>query len=727
MIKLLTCHVENFGKLNNIDIDFSSGLTEILKENGYGKTTIAVFIKAMFFGMKSTRTTDKEMGERQHYYPFSNQKFGGNITFEKDGKIYRIERWFDKKSETGDAIKVYENGTLLLNPDDYLGENLFEIDENAFKRTLFITADQIEVGSNAKIASKLNSIVDNSTEEVNYDKAKEVLEKKQKEFKASRGDSGLISKKNQEIIELQGKINDCKKIKDALSGKYETLKVLQTQVDELKEKVNKSNQIIADIKTYEHYDYLLSDANAKKQALDRAKMVFSSGVPTEQKIIDLKEKEQEVQSQRAVVKTLENGDSESPDFIRLNGKYQSGIPSDDDFNFVLNKMARLNELKTNAQTKNSSNSSIITILCTLPIILGVILAFFNTVLGIGVAGLGVVAVIVSILTAKKGDKKELTNEIDKLKAELNEFFNKYGYLSENYDYNLSDLKHETVYFKSLMDTEVKNRGKLQGAKTQLTALENELIAMINALGFTVNGNFRTTILEIENRYNAIIIAKRDYRDSIDKADEFKLNKNLTVRPTESIKDLEQILEDNSVKTKELAKLSQEIYEDEKQAEELEVLEFKLDKAKQDLLGYKKEYEIYTKTIAFLTKAEENLLERYVAPVKDRFSFYAKYLENAINQKIHIDKDFNLSFEEYGEYHSQKHLSFGQTAMCNLCIRLALIDNMFSGNTPFVILDDPFIGLDDENFTGMKKLINDLSKDRQLIYFTCHESRKIKGE
>ena len=181
-MKLTDLYIENFGKLSAYRYTFTDGLNVINEENGYGKTTIGVFIKAMFFGMKSTRTTDKEMGERQHYYPFSNQKFGGNLTFEKDGKIYRIERWFDKKSETGDAIKVYENGTLLLNPDDYLGENLFEIDENAFKRTLFITADQIEVGSNAKIASKLNSIVDNSTEEVNYDKAKEVLEKKQKGY-----------------------------------------------------------------------------------------------------------------------------------------------------------------------------------------------------------------------------------------------------------------------------------------------------------------------------------------------------------------------------------------------------------------------------------------------------------------------------------------------------------------------------------------------------------------
>ena len=119
-----------------------------------------------------------------------------------------------------------------------------------------------------------------------------------------------------------------------------------------------------------------------------------------------------------------------------------------------------------------------------------------------------------------------------------------------------------------------------------------------------------------------------------------------------------------------------------------------------------------------------MLERYVAPVKDRFSFYAKYLEKALNEKIHIDKDFKLSFEEYGEYHSQKHLSYGQMAMCNLCIRLALIDNMFSGNLPFVVLDDPFIGLDETNFSNMKTLIKEISKDRQIIYFACHENRAI---
>ena len=35
MIKLISCHIENFGKLDSLDIDFTSGLTEIIKENAH--------------------------------------------------------------------------------------------------------------------------------------------------------------------------------------------------------------------------------------------------------------------------------------------------------------------------------------------------------------------------------------------------------------------------------------------------------------------------------------------------------------------------------------------------------------------------------------------------------------------------------------------------------------------------------------------------------------------
>ena len=52
-------HIENFGKLSNLDIDFDSSLNQLLKDNGWGKSTLTVFIKAMFYGMSAkTRGED---------------------------------------------------------------------------------------------------------------------------------------------------------------------------------------------------------------------------------------------------------------------------------------------------------------------------------------------------------------------------------------------------------------------------------------------------------------------------------------------------------------------------------------------------------------------------------------------------------------------------------------------------------------------------------------------
>ena len=56
-MKLLKCHIENFGKLSNFDYVFKSGLNTIKEENGFGKTTFASFIKSMFYGMDSKRNT----------------------------------------------------------------------------------------------------------------------------------------------------------------------------------------------------------------------------------------------------------------------------------------------------------------------------------------------------------------------------------------------------------------------------------------------------------------------------------------------------------------------------------------------------------------------------------------------------------------------------------------------------------------------------------------------
>ena len=58
------------------------------------------------------------------------------------------------------------------------------------------------------------------------------------------------------------------------------------------------------------------------------------------------------------------------------------------------------------------------------------------------------------------------------------------------------------------------------------------------------------------------------------------------------------------------------------------------------------------------------------------------------------------------------------------MRLALIDCLYPGEKPFIVLDDPFVNYDDEKMNLCKKLIKEVSNNYQVVYFTCHESRTI---
>ena len=140
-MRLLSYHIENYGKIHNQDGKFDGNLTEFCEKNGYGKTTLASFIRAMFYGLPTYTTRTKAFDDRQHFYPFNGGQFGGNLTFEMQGKTYKIERFFDKKSAKDDEMKVYCDGAPFTDFGEEIGKAVFGLDEESFKKTVFITAD----------------------------------------------------------------------------------------------------------------------------------------------------------------------------------------------------------------------------------------------------------------------------------------------------------------------------------------------------------------------------------------------------------------------------------------------------------------------------------------------------------------------------------------------------------------------------------------------------------
>ena len=79
-MKVIRCSIENFGKLNDYERNFSEGSTVFLERNAWGKSTLAAFIKVMFFGFAGESKKLLADREREKYRPWNKGTYGGKLS-----------------------------------------------------------------------------------------------------------------------------------------------------------------------------------------------------------------------------------------------------------------------------------------------------------------------------------------------------------------------------------------------------------------------------------------------------------------------------------------------------------------------------------------------------------------------------------------------------------------------------------------------------------------------
>ncbi len=306
-----------------------------------------------------------------------------------------------------------------------------------------------------------------------------------------------------------------------------------------------------------------------------------------------------------------------------------------------------------------------------------------------------------------------------LEGELTDFFRRYGAEGEGYFARLTNLQAAADKLQSLL------KRKKEGEEACAVAQE-ERAALLEKTGAYREkyGLLSVDVEELLEDARRLERALSSVKIGREKAAVFKAEKGLGERAENASISVEERSEALARLQDEKARLLREIDEDERTAELLEGYESEKKEAEEELKAYKRKHKLLEATGALLNEAAGRLRDKYVKPVKDEFLKYAALLERALGEKVVMTKDFTLRFERNGVERSERHLSSGQRSICALCFRLALLKNMYEGQMPFLVLDDPFVALDEEHIARVKELLQVLSKDMQMVYFTCHSSRKV---
>lgn len=276
-MKLLKCHIVGFGNWKNKTIDFKDGLTSVCEKNGFGKSSLASFIRAMFYGLE--RVT-KANNERKRALPFDGSPCGGSLDFEWQGNQYSIERSFIGKTPKDDTLICYKNGIETKELGEIPGNVVFGLDLDSFNRTIFISPTDLEISSSETLNAKMSHFVEDSSDGCDFSSVKESLEELKKKYKPQKSaeTKGLLAIETNKIDDLEMQETNLNNMKAAMPAKYEKLQELDKNISINQEKNKKAVSHNALIKSWENYDREKEKIDEKEKEIQQLKDKYPLGM-----------------------------------------------------------------------------------------------------------------------------------------------------------------------------------------------------------------------------------------------------------------------------------------------------------------------------------------------------------------------------------------------------------------------------------------------------------------
>ncbi len=333
-MKLISLHIENFGKLSDFDMSFSPGKNIINEENGWGKSTLASFIKVMFFGFSGEGKRSELENERRRYKPWQKGIYGGSVIFELDGKAYRVERTFgDKKSGT-DEFYLYNADTNIISNDfgENIGEEIFGIDEESFKKTVFIGQQDCETAVTPNISAKIGNISDLMADMSNYDIVQSRL-KKELDFLTPKRATGELHKLKNKLSLLNESV---KKKSICEEGLEENKKLYEEGKNEIAEKIRsketlqKSLEYLSKVKDkkaeLQRYNSLKEEKQKALQRVKEQEAFFKNGIPEKEQVEEKLRLINKIEAEKEARKKLLFEAEEEKEYERISELFEEGVP-----------------------------------------------------------------------------------------------------------------------------------------------------------------------------------------------------------------------------------------------------------------------------------------------------------------------------------------------------------------------------------------------------------------
>lgn len=846
-MKLLNCHIVNFGCLSDRSYTFRDGLNVLYAENGSGKSTLTVFLKAMLYGLTTPGKNDIVGSERKRYAPWNGGKFGGSLSFSARGKEYRIERFFGKR-EKDDTFKLYDLATQKESNDfdSRPGSALFGVDADGFERSLFISQRAPFLPpENNTIRARLGSLLEAADDLGAYEDAAERLKTAFRSY-VTTGNRGKVGDLEREIEQREEALKAAEEAKmnaERLTLEAEELKTGKADVEERivaarKNRAQAEARRLLEQKS-DSYRRICASVDTEKETLLPLNEFFKNGVPTETTLTDAEAtlgaleaseaklslcrlsdedtrvlhglravygaalEEAELARVRSVFEGYEAAKKSAEDtlpaqnseFDALCLHFHEKEPTKEDIATLLKATEDYDNAEANllveedllAKRRKLSGKVLIPVIAgTLLVLLGILgLVLSFTVLGgIGCA-LGAAVLLLPLLLRAPSTKNSARAELQRTHAVLSALLLPYHYTEKNPSLSAKLLFKDIARFRALRAEKEQRARDHEDAIRKMHELEGALLVAFSHYGkaempFESAMRALTADADTYARLSKDEAAQKKQGEELSKKigeakaalsdffapfplstvslreafstlrEKLLLFSTASKRLSDAQRQLAVFLEESAfdpsaplpefigeseafeseekllaghlleIETKISAKLTEAQYQKEA-AESIPALLAEIEALKAEKAEAKHTHDLLKLAFDTLTEAKETLSSRYLSGIEGSFKGYLDLLESQ-NSEYHFNTELSVSVERYGERKPAEALSRGEQDLIAFCARLSLIDSIFTEETPFLLLDDPFVNLDDDNHARAFALLKRLAERFQIFYTVCSKAR-----
>ena len=314
------------------------------------------------------------------------------------------------------------------------------------------------------------------------------------------------------------------------------------------------------------------------------------------------------------------------------------------------------------------------------------------------------------------------------------YFGRFGISYDNYRSRAEEVVSALDQLKKAEEQVRVKENRGTAARETYEAALAKVRRFLTSLGFTPEPDLHEQLEGIEDRLDDLIRAGRELNQASDALKIFE-EEHDTGRLLSAVRpDFPETLEELQAESRALQEQAREKTDSAATyAREAEELERKLDGLREDeetlqdlsrkIDADSRRYDLLIRTQDCLRQAKLSLSRKDASPVTEHFRTYLSAILEEGQEDFRVDPEGNVLVEDHNEPRQIAAYSHGYRDLTYFCMRIALIDSMYQEEKPPIILDDPFVNLDDGRAARAIALVGEIAKEYQVFYFTCSEGRR----